>query len=246
MKYLYIPVFFIFIIIIYQLGDNSFSENTPSTNELSATQQEVKKVAIKTDTTSNLEPEKTASNINDSKDVISSKPITLLEDTPTPDELWAIQQEAKQDVVKTNSSSNLASSNSKDNITSSPITPSEDIPTPDELWEQQHQIDRTNDLPATIPEILVISDEQRKAETLANSEKTSAGTGNDILDSENNLDYVVLADDLPPLEPLIELIPFELRELEMLADKEVNKGDDSEVIATDLASPQVLEKKTGQ
>ncbi len=42
----------------------------------------------------------------------------------------------------------------------------QDIPTPDELWEQQHQENRENDLPATIPDIPVISEEQHESEDL--------------------------------------------------------------------------------
>lgn len=234
MKYLSIPIFFIFIIVIYQFGNNSSSKNIRSTNELSATQQEVKKVAIKIDTTNNLESEKTPFSIDDSKDVISSKPIILSEDIPTPDELWTIQ-EAKQGVVKTDSSNTLALSNLKDNMISSPTTLSKDIPTPDELWEQQSQTDRTNDLPATISEILVISDEQLRSEALASSNETDIGTENNTLGSDNNSDYVVLADELPPIESLIDIIPFELRELEILENKKLNKRD-SDTVATNPAS----------
>ena len=138
---------------------------------------------------------------------------------PTPDELWEKQQQKKVNAVLEtqvleHEKTKLPVTKQEIDLVSMPDKVLQDIPTPDELWEQQHQENRENDLPATIPDIPVISEEQRESEALAKlpGEQTDITTNKEAL-----LELDISYQELPASHNFLDAEPFELRESERKA-----------------------------
>jgi hypothetical protein len=153
--------------------------------------------------------------------------IVVEEKIPSPDEMWEKQQQVaeklpanvelpfldtetikkQQEVIKA-----TPIDESVDFVTPNPVVKVDTIPTPDQLWEQQHQENRENDVPAIPSDYPVISQEQRNAEALAD-QNTDIKIDQKLFENDQ-LRYTQEADEYPPSEVLVEVIPFELRELE--------------------------------
>jgi hypothetical protein len=170
------------------------------------------------------------------------------EKIPSPDELWKKQQAEGKLPVGLESPlfnsevivPNLKTQeemvqpkvliDNKEIIAEKPMTVVDAIPTPDELWEQQYQDNGENEIPATVLEHPVISDEQRKAEALENSIVKEDVTN-------DPLEYREETDEFPASDLLVDVIPFELRELE--ASSNINQNTDDEY------SEPLIDPKTG-
>ena len=195
--------------------------------------------------------------------------IVVEEKIPSPDELWEKQQAERK--LTTGTAVGLPTLKSEtikpevnkqqEVIKARPLDSSEDsvatthpvvkvettLLTPDQLWEQQHQNNSENDLPAIPSDFPVISEEQRKAEALAD-QNTDIEIDQELFENDQ-LRYTQKADVHPPSEVLVDVISFELRELEKLDGIVSNDSEYTDSLIdpmTGISDKELMQKEDGE
>ncbi len=162
---------------------------------------------------------------------------------PSPDELWKEQQTIKKQTfdtaekIKSDITSrkkiikeNIINVNKLEERESSPNSIPASIPSPDELWLLQQKENREFDLPATISDRPVITDEQKTVESTVKLETEENNDSKFLLDGP----YEIIEEETLVVESSKEVVPFELRELEALSISDKNQN-----ITEELTEPLI-------